>query len=93
MERSGCPSDARGSYARLTVAGLGEIQAAAPRHVASVRRHLIDALDRTELIQLRAIADRVIEHLQTTGESSADGVVLPICPGETAAPGTQPART
>ena len=63
VERAECPSDARGAFAVLGPAGLAEIERAAPRHVASVRRHLIDVLDAEQLAQLAAIAERVVEHL------------------------------
>lgn len=64
LRREGCPSDARGAYAVLTPLGLAQIEQAAPAHVASVRRHLIDALDRRQLKELAAIADRVVRHLE-----------------------------
>jgi DNA-binding MarR family transcriptional regulator len=67
VERAECPSDARGAFAVLAPAGLAEIERAAPMHVESVRRHLIDVLDAEQLEQLAAIAERVVEHLR--GES------------------------
>jgi DNA-binding MarR family transcriptional regulator len=67
VERAECPSDGRGAFAVLAPAGLAEIERAAPMHVASVRRHLIDVLDAEQLSQLAAIAERVVEHLR--GES------------------------
>jgi DNA-binding MarR family transcriptional regulator len=67
VERAECPSDGRGAFAVLAPAGLAEIERAAPMHVASVRRHLIDVLDAEQLSQLAGIAERVVEHLR--GES------------------------
>jgi DNA-binding MarR family transcriptional regulator len=67
VERADCPSDARGAFAVLAPAGLVEIEKAAPMHVESVRRHLINVLDAEQLTQLAAIAERVVEHLR--GES------------------------
>jgi DNA-binding MarR family transcriptional regulator len=67
VERAECPSDARGAFAVLAPAGLAEIERAAPMHVASVRRHLVDVLDAEQLSQLAGIAERVVEHLR--GES------------------------
>jgi len=64
VERDGCPSDGRGAFAVLGPGGLAEIERAAPQHVASVRRHLIDVLDELELEQLTAIAERVVAHLR-----------------------------
>lgn len=63
VERDECPSDARGTMARLTDAGMEEIRRAAPRHVASVRRALFDVLDPVQVTQLRAIAEAVAAHL------------------------------
>ena len=42
VERRSCPADGRGSYARLTDLGAERLAAAAPTHVAGVRRYLID---------------------------------------------------
>jgi DNA-binding MarR family transcriptional regulator len=63
VEREGCPSDARGAYAVLAPGGLAAIEGAAPQHVASVRRHLIDLLDEKQLADLGDIAERVASHL------------------------------
>jgi DNA-binding MarR family transcriptional regulator len=67
VERAECPSDARGAFAVLAPAGRAEIERAAPMHVASVRRHLLDVLDAEQLSQLAGIAEAVVEHLH--GES------------------------
>jgi DNA-binding MarR family transcriptional regulator len=63
VRREHCPSDARGTFAVLDPCGLAEIEAAAPKHVESVRRHLIDVLDAAQLGQLAAIADQVLQRL------------------------------
>jgi DNA-binding MarR family transcriptional regulator len=65
VEREECPSDARGAFAVLSPGGLAEIERAAPKHVESVRRHLIDILDREQLAQLSAISERIVGHLST----------------------------
>jgi DNA-binding MarR family transcriptional regulator len=65
VQREECPSDARGAFAVLGACGLAEIERAAPKHVASVRRHLIDVLDAKQLSQLSAIAELVVGHLRT----------------------------
>jgi DNA-binding MarR family transcriptional regulator len=44
VERQRCPEDRRGMLAALTDAGFATLAAAAPAHVESVRRHLIDRL-------------------------------------------------
>jgi DNA-binding MarR family transcriptional regulator len=63
VRKEGCPSDARGWFAVLTESGLDDIRRAAPLHVASVRRNLIDAMDPGQLVQLQAIAEGVVAHL------------------------------
>ena len=68
VRREHCPSDARGTFAALEPAGWAEIRRAAPKHVASVRRHLIDVLDTEQLESLTGITDTVIAHLG--GESA-----------------------
>jgi len=61
VRREACPSDARGAYAVLTPAGRNTIEAAAPDHVESVRRNLIDHLDRDQLLALGKAMRAVIE--------------------------------
>ena len=69
MERRGlviredCPSDGRGAFVVLTDAGFRVIQAAAPGHVASVRRNFVDLLSREQLDALTSITDTVVGHL------------------------------
>ena len=54
VERQQCPEDRRGTFAVLTDVGFEALAAAAPGHVESVRRHLLDHLDPA---QIRAGAD------------------------------------
>jgi len=61
--RENCPSDARGSFVRLTQTGLEAIAAAAPAHVDTVRQHLIDLLTREQIDTLGDITDVVVDHL------------------------------
>ena len=63
VTRQDCPSDGRGAFVVLTDAGFRVIQAAAPGHVASVRRHFIDLLSRQQLDALTSITDTVVGHL------------------------------
>jgi DNA-binding MarR family transcriptional regulator len=71
VRREICPSDRRGWYAVLTDEGLGALEAAAPKHVDSVRAHLFDQLSRNQLGQLRQICDRLLAHLDTVEETIA----------------------
>jgi DNA-binding MarR family transcriptional regulator len=63
VTREDCPSDGRGAFVVLTDAGFGVIQAAAPGHVASVRRNFVDLLSGEQLDVLTSIADTVVGHL------------------------------
>lgn len=62
--REGSPADARGAVVVLTGAGWDTIRAAAPAHVASVRRHLLDALSPAQVDALADIARTVLTHLR-----------------------------
>lgn len=48
VERQECPQDGRGMFAVLTERGWRTLVAAAPDHVESVRRHLLDQLSPEE---------------------------------------------
>ena len=65
VRREDCASDARGAFACLTAAGLRAIQAAAPDHVESIRRHFLDPLGGEQLSQLGDINEELIAHLST----------------------------
>jgi len=70
VTRRRCDSDGRGWYAVLTDAGLEALQAAAPGHVAQVRRILFDVLSVEQQDCLRELAEQVSDHLRAT--SAAD---------------------
>jgi DNA-binding MarR family transcriptional regulator len=61
--REECAEDARGLMVRLTDTGRAAIVAAAPAHVAAVRRHFFDALTDTELDVLGPALERVLDRL------------------------------
>jgi DNA-binding MarR family transcriptional regulator len=63
VTREDCASDGRGAFVVLTDAGFRTIEAAAPGHVASVRRHFIDALTREQLEALAEISQTVVRRL------------------------------
>jgi DNA-binding MarR family transcriptional regulator len=86
VHRRDCVEDGRGSFAALTETGMAEITRAAPAHVASVRRHFFDHLDREQVRQLAALTTEVMARLDATGEPCPAGVdALPTgasaCPG------------
>lgn len=62
VEREPIPADARRTAARLTTFGEQVLAAAAPAHVRSVRRHIIDVLDRDQLAALADIYDTLLTH-------------------------------
>lgn len=60
IRRTDCPTDRRGQVAQLTDEGFAALAAAAPGHVAQVRRSLIDVLTPEQLRQLREISAAII---------------------------------
>lgn len=68
VTKEACPTDARGSYVVLTGAGRAAIEAAAPAHVAAVRRYFLDALDTDQIAALTDIAETVLAHLDTRSD-------------------------
>jgi DNA-binding MarR family transcriptional regulator len=71
VTREDCPEDGRGAVVVLTQGGLRAIQAAAPDHVASVRRHLIDLLSPDQIAALGDITETVLSHLATLDQQPA----------------------
>jgi DNA-binding MarR family transcriptional regulator len=69
VERVDCPTDARGVFAVLTDQGVRRLEEAAPGHVASVRRHVLDHLTPA---QLDALGDAMAAVL-----SGHDGATCP----------------
>jgi len=55
VERRASPTDRRVMHAHLTEPGFDLMMRAAPDHVDSVRRHLLDPLDTTQVDQLANI--------------------------------------
>lgn len=63
VTRERCPSDQRGSFVAVTDRGRAAIAAAAPGHVAAVRRYFVDLLSPEQLDTLAAITARVLAAL------------------------------
>lgn len=61
--RETCPTDQRGWYLSITDKGRRAIEAAAPGHVAAVRRAFVDRLTPAQLATLADIAEVVLEGL------------------------------
>jgi DNA-binding MarR family transcriptional regulator len=61
VARQPCADDARGALISLTEQGQAVLRKAAPSHVASVRRYLMDLLTDEEVAALASIAGKVID--------------------------------
>jgi DNA-binding MarR family transcriptional regulator len=72
VRREDCPTDKRGQIARLTDEGFAALEAAAPGHVESVRKHVFDPLTPQEQEQLRTISTKLLDALH----ADPDG---PVC--------------
>jgi len=66
VRKEPCPTDQRGMYVVLTSEGRRAIRAAAPAHVESVRRYVVDVLSREQFAGLGDVARVVLEVLSTT---------------------------
>lgn len=67
VERAACAEDRRATNARLTDDGWKTIVVAAPGHVETVRRSVIDALTPEQVGQMREIAEAVLGQIDPTG--------------------------
>ena len=63
VQRVSCASDRRGAYAQLTDEGYAVLEAAAPSHVESVRRHVFDLLSVDEVAALEVTSRRIADSL------------------------------
>lgn len=63
VERFECVEDGRGSFVGITAAGREAIEEAAPGHVASVRRLVVDHLSPDEFADFGRLVDRLLVSL------------------------------
>ena len=63
VTRRPCPDDARATLAVLTDAGWEQVVAAAPGHVATVRRLVFDGLDRDDVGELARLCAAILERI------------------------------
>jgi DNA-binding MarR family transcriptional regulator len=70
IERHPCPTDKRGQIAQLTDAGMALLEAAAPDHVAEVRRLVFDHLTADDVDQLRVITAKLMPGLTGDDQST-----------------------
>jgi DNA-binding MarR family transcriptional regulator len=69
VERRSCPSDKRGVLALLTDEGYKRLVAAAPDHVESVRKALIDVVSPRDLHALGRAFGEVLQALEASRET------------------------
>ncbi|XVU30278.1 MarR family winged helix-turn-helix transcriptional regulator [Actinoplanes sp. CA-054009] len=65
LERRACPTDKRGQIAHLTAAGMATLRAAAPGHVAEVRRLIFDQLTAADVARLREVTAKLLPALHS----------------------------
>ncbi len=70
VERLPCPEDRRATNARLAPAGWDAVGDAAPGHVDTVRRHVLDPLTPSQVEQLTRIGDALLSRLDPEGRMS-----------------------
>ena len=68
VARSACAEDGRATNVTLTDAGHDALVAAAPGHVTQVRESFLDALSPTQLGQLDAICDAILDRIDPEGK-------------------------
>jgi DNA-binding MarR family transcriptional regulator len=71
--REECLDDGRGVLVAITPAGREAIEAAAPHHVAAVRRVFIDRMTPEELGTLARISDRIVAALEREADPPPTG--------------------
>ncbi len=59
VERHTCPSDRRGTYARLTEAGRKKFEQARPTNLAGIREQFVSRIETDDLEDLARIWDRI----------------------------------
>ena len=66
--RAACDEDRRGWFAVLTPEGQEVLERAAPTHVVGVRRHLLDHIERDELVPIADVFSRVAAAFDGTAQ-------------------------
>lgn len=80
VTREACPTDRRGAFAVLTGEGMARVEAAAPTHVAGVRRLFVDLLPDTGRQTVAAALARVADALAPSCRPSVVGGASPAAP-------------
>jgi len=63
VARDECPDDGRGVFVAITATGRTTIEAAAPHHVDTIRRLVIDPIGPDDVATLGRISNRILEQL------------------------------
>ncbi|MFD6455885.1 MULTISPECIES: MarR family winged helix-turn-helix transcriptional regulator [unclassified Nocardia] len=82
VSRETMPHDQRRTVAKLTPTGGQLLTTAAPAHVRSVRKHMIDVLDRDQLATLAEIYDVLVDHHRGAKSAEPVGRLQTAAPGE-----------
>lgn len=67
VERVSSDDDRRVTMAVLTPSGMALLERSSPDHIDGVRRHLIDHLSESEIVELGAILSRLLEKRRLAG--------------------------
>ncbi|THV34669.1 MarR family winged helix-turn-helix transcriptional regulator [Glycomyces buryatensis] len=68
LSRKECAEDGRGAFVVITPHGRETIEAAAPKHVATVRSLVIDALSADEFAELGRLSERMLEQIDNVSK-------------------------
>jgi DNA-binding MarR family transcriptional regulator len=74
VHRQACPSDARGTHAVLSDAGLERLRAAWPTHLRGVSEYVMSRLDPAELTVLAGLLGRLVTEPTPTRGTCGKGV-------------------
>lgn len=73
VDKEPCDSDRRGAHVVVTGLGATELEAAAPGHVAAVRRLFIDRLTEQQLDTINDVAEAVLASLDESPDRAVAG--------------------
>ncbi|MBH0008155.1 MarR family winged helix-turn-helix transcriptional regulator [Salinibacterium sp. SWN1162] len=71
LERTSCPSDARGLNVQITADGLEAVRQASSGYLEFVRTHFLDLLTREEQDALASVSDKIKSTLEPQCDSAA----------------------
>jgi DNA-binding MarR family transcriptional regulator len=71
LAREECAEDGRGAFVAITAEGRKVIEAAAPKHVTTVRRLVVDALSPEEFQTLGDLSERLLAHIERGADAQA----------------------